>query len=299
MKVSVIIPAYNVAKYIKHTLQSVAIQTYQPHEIIVINDGSTDNTLDIINSFSDKVIVISQRNSGVCAARNAGINRATGEWIAFLDGDDVWHANRLQYHIDALKHLDRRILFSYCWYSHIGTETCDITSPKEPLTHKWSDFLLMPPAVILPSTTLVRRDVKTRFPEWVKAGEADDCIYYNELNQEGGGHFLNQSLVYYRQHPASATRKPNHHVNGWINLYKWASTYPKATSKSIMKHLDELLMITIRNARWKGDWVKYSTLRKYAIKRMGYVKATTLHDLLFHKHIVPIHDGIRRILMRK
>jgi len=89
-KISIVIPAYNVENYIDKCLGSVTSQTYTNLEIIVVNDGSTDNTHSIIKKYiSDKRIVyINQKNSGVSAARNAGIDASTGELIAFVDSDD-------------------------------------------------------------------------------------------------------------------------------------------------------------------------------------------------------------------
>ena len=86
MKVSIIIPAYNAAKYIKRCITSLLNQTYKKIEIIVINDGSTDNTLEMIKDFDIKII--NQNNSGVSCARNKGLQIATGDYITFVDSDD-------------------------------------------------------------------------------------------------------------------------------------------------------------------------------------------------------------------
>ncbi|MDJ0676991.1 MAG: glycosyltransferase family 2 protein [Calothrix sp. MO_167.B42] len=103
-KVSVIIPVHQAEKYIKSTVESVLSQTYQNWEIIIIDDGSTDNSIKICEKFQDKRIhIIRQPNRGVCAARNAGISHATGEYLAFLDADDQWISQKLEKHI---KHLD-------------------------------------------------------------------------------------------------------------------------------------------------------------------------------------------------
>ncbi|WP_088242223.1 glycosyltransferase family 2 protein [Calothrix rhizosoleniae] len=102
-KVSVIIPVYQAEKYIKLTLKSVFLQTYQNFEIIVIDDGSTDKSVEICENFQDKRIhIIKQANRGVCAARNVGISHATGEYLAFLDADDQWIAEKLEKHVEHL-----------------------------------------------------------------------------------------------------------------------------------------------------------------------------------------------------
>lgn len=88
--VSIIIPAYNVAPYIVETLDSVFAQTYRDFEAILINDGSTDETAERIAPFRNRIIYLEQKNSGVMAARNAGLRAARGRYIALLDSDDLW-----------------------------------------------------------------------------------------------------------------------------------------------------------------------------------------------------------------
>ena len=96
MKVSVVIPAYNAEKHIARAIESVLVQTRPADEVIVIDDGSSDGTAEVIRSFGDKVILIQQENAGASVARNAGIKAATGDWIAFLDADDEWLPEKLK-----------------------------------------------------------------------------------------------------------------------------------------------------------------------------------------------------------
>jgi glycosyltransferase involved in cell wall biosynthesis len=101
---SVIIPLYNKEKYIKKTLSKVLEQTFIDFEIIIINDGSTDNSLKEAYSISDKRITIyTQRNSGVSNARNLGIKKASSDYIALLDADDIWNPNHLEEHYNSIK----------------------------------------------------------------------------------------------------------------------------------------------------------------------------------------------------
>ena len=94
---SVIIPLYNKASYFSATVQSVLNQTFTDFELVIINDGSTDNSLEIAQSFDDKRIrIFTKLNGGVSAARNYGIERADREFIAFLDADDHWESNYLE-----------------------------------------------------------------------------------------------------------------------------------------------------------------------------------------------------------
>ncbi|MEZ5856174.1 MAG: glycosyltransferase family 2 protein [Hyphomicrobiaceae bacterium] len=96
MRFSVIIPTYNRAATIADAIESVLAQTHPAHEIIVIDDGSSDATPDSLAKYTDRITVIRQRNAGVSAARNAGLAAATGDWLTFLDSDDVWTRDRLE-----------------------------------------------------------------------------------------------------------------------------------------------------------------------------------------------------------
>jgi glycosyltransferase involved in cell wall biosynthesis len=102
--VSIVIPAYNAAAYIEETIQSIRSQTCPSWEIIVVNDGSTDNTTGIIKSFKDpRVQCITQKNAGVAAARNKGLHFAKGEYVVFFDADDLMTPEFLSARINILK----------------------------------------------------------------------------------------------------------------------------------------------------------------------------------------------------
>ncbi|MBW8015234.1 MAG: glycosyltransferase family 2 protein [Planctomycetes bacterium] len=95
-EISVVIPAYNAEKYVARAIDSVLSQTRRADEIIIVDDGSTDGTAEVVKGYGDKVRYIYQENSGASVARNTGINAATGEWIAFLDCDDEWLGEYLE-----------------------------------------------------------------------------------------------------------------------------------------------------------------------------------------------------------
>ncbi|MBM4104451.1 MAG: glycosyltransferase family 2 protein [Planctomycetes bacterium] len=125
MRISVIIPAYNAAAYIERALRSVLNQTRSADEIIVINDGSTDTTSEILKQYKGKIRIIEQANAGVSAARNTGIRAATGDWIAFLDADDEWLPEKLQLQCELLgRHPELcwatgNFLFCRCQQNHL------------------------------------------------------------------------------------------------------------------------------------------------------------------------------------
>jgi glycosyltransferase involved in cell wall biosynthesis len=113
--ISVVIPAYNAEGTIKETLQSVQKQTFSDFEIIVINDGSTDQTLEVINTVQDsRISVFSYSNGGLPVARNRGILQANGEFITFLDADDLWTPDKLELQLAALQqHPEAGLAYSW------------------------------------------------------------------------------------------------------------------------------------------------------------------------------------------
>ncbi len=119
MKLSVIIPTYNRATLIKRAVDSVLQQVFPASEVIVVDDGSTDNTSAVLSDYGDKIRLINcPINHGVSAARNKGIALARHDWIAFLDSDDAWHSAKLQSQVAALeKNPDYRICHTNeIWY---------------------------------------------------------------------------------------------------------------------------------------------------------------------------------------
>ncbi len=110
--ISVVIPVYNRPKLVKRAIESVLDQSLAANEIIVVDDGSSDDTPLVLESFNDKIKIITQKNSGVSSARNSGIKYAKNRWIALLDSDDIWHEQKLQ--IQLLFHEENpHILFSH------------------------------------------------------------------------------------------------------------------------------------------------------------------------------------------
>ena len=100
--VSVIIPNYNCAEFVDKAIESVLSQTYKNIEIIVVDDGSTDNSIEILSSYLSEITLVSQSNSGVSSARNSGLVKASGEYVCFLDADDVWFSNKIEIQISHL-----------------------------------------------------------------------------------------------------------------------------------------------------------------------------------------------------
>lgn len=101
--ISVIIPTFNRSDFLKKAIESVLLQTYQGFELIVIDDGSTDNTYEIVSEFNNNIVYIKQKNRGAASARNTGIKRAENKFLAFLDSDDCWDKEKLAVQIDEMQ----------------------------------------------------------------------------------------------------------------------------------------------------------------------------------------------------
>lgn len=121
--VSIIMPSWNTGKYIADSIQSVINQTYKDWELIIVDDCSTDNTDKVVQTFKDKRIKYfkNDKNCGAALTRNRALRVAKGEWIAFLDSDDLWKPKKLEYQIKFMKKND--LVFSYHEYEKIDEES--------------------------------------------------------------------------------------------------------------------------------------------------------------------------------
>lgn len=134
--VSVIIPVYNSSKYLKECIDSVLNQTYKNIEVIIIDDNSTDNSVDIINSYKDKRIKLIKfkENSGVSACRNKGIELAKGDYITFIDSDDYWNLNKLKKQVRFIEKNDYTFIYSN--YAFLKNGKKHITNVPKSITYK-------------------------------------------------------------------------------------------------------------------------------------------------------------------
>ena len=160
MEISVVIPTYNRFEVLQRALKSVYSQTFQPKEVIVVDDGSTDDTSKIQNFFP-KIKYFYQKNAGVSSARNLGIKQSKCEWIAFLDSDDEWHKDKLALHVEFHKN-NQDILMSYTderWMRN-GNE---IKIPKKFCKFGGDIFYkCLSHCIIAPSATIINKDLLSK-----------------------------------------------------------------------------------------------------------------------------------------
>ena len=130
-EISVIIPAYNAQKTIKKTLESVIAQNYTDWEIILINDGSTDGTIETVKEIKDsRIKVFNYTNSGVAKARDRGIINSQGKYIAFLDADDFWTPDKLQLQLQVLQNNSQAgVAYSWSYFYYEETQKCVLSNP--------------------------------------------------------------------------------------------------------------------------------------------------------------------------
>ena len=125
--ISVIVPVYNGEKTIRETIESALAQSFSDFELIVINDGSQDSTLDVLASIQDpRIKIFSYPNAGVSASRNRGFDQSSGEFIAFLDADDLWTSDKLEAQLTALQE-NPNAAVAYSWTNFID-ETSQVSS---------------------------------------------------------------------------------------------------------------------------------------------------------------------------
>lgn len=222
MSVSVVIPCYNAAAFLRETLESVFRQTYAPKEIIVIDDGSTDGSAGVAAAFGEQVTVRRQENFGESVARNHGIAAARGEWIAFLDADDLWQPEKLERQIGAVRQAAADVVCVYTdFYFFDGSKPCgDVVRPEHHAQSNCRAAMLCDWCTT-PSCSLVRTDVALRvlFPEETR--HAEDMIFFARLRDEGRFVRVPGALTGYRRSPSQQTKTRDHMLRSVRSRYAW------------------------------------------------------------------------------
>ena len=216
--VSVVIPAYNNELYVADAIDSVLQQDYPALEIIVVDDGSADNTRNIVLAYGDKVRLLTQKNKGSAAARNLGIANAHGKYIAFLDADDVWCKNKISLQVDALSKSGYKMAYSSFirWRPdergrYAAPDSLfgiphhpDTTSAKIVTGWAYADLLL--DCIVWTSSVIVEKDEIEKaglFDESLRKGQ--DYDLWLRLSHQIEMLGLEQPTALYRIHPASIT----------------------------------------------------------------------------------------------
>lgn len=196
--VSVVIPLYNKEQDIKYTLNSVINQSFRDFEIVVVNDGSTDDSLQIVKSLGDtRINIISKENEGVSSARNRGIKEAKYKWVALLDGDDIWEINHLEALLQAIDKFPEKKFFATNLQENGHNQRID-TINFFVLDDFYSSYLSMK-TIVNSSTTLIHKSVFEKvggFNEVLVRGE--DIDMWDRIAQEYQMVKVDLATVYYR-----------------------------------------------------------------------------------------------------
>lgn len=157
MQISVVIPAFNRAHTLPRALDSVAQQTLAPAEVVVVDDGSTDGTSDLLATCYPSVTRLRQENRGVSAARNRGILHATSPWIALLDSDDSWQPNKLAWQSEAVRDTDFHLCHTGEIWIREGRQIKQ--KPRHAKSGGWIFRKCLPLCAVSPSAVLIHRSV--------------------------------------------------------------------------------------------------------------------------------------------
>ena len=199
--VSVIIPNYNYASYVREAIDSVLAQDYPSVEVIVVDDGSSDDSRAVIESYGDKVRAIFQQNQGVCATRNNGVKVSRGEFVAFLDADDAWMPSKISRQMERFANPDVGLV-------HVGVSHIDGAGKviREDVEGKEgrvaSDLLLLKPVILGGgSGVVIRRHIFDAVGGFdTRLSTSADWELYYRIATRCEVAFVPEALVRYRVH---------------------------------------------------------------------------------------------------
>ena len=208
IRVSVIIPAYNGDRYLAEAIESVLRQTYSEYEIIVVDDGSTDNTPEIVRQYGDRINYLFQANQGVAASRNLGLAAARGEYIAFLDQDDVFLPHKLSVQVDLLDRDSNLGLVNSGWQivDRVGTLKAAVQPWQQIPDLSYANLIVWKPVFL--GAMLFRRSWLERSGGFDSTlSQTPDVDLVMRLAMMGcPAAWVEQTTVKYRQHEANASK---------------------------------------------------------------------------------------------
>ena len=229
--VSVIIPNYNYAEYLQESIDSVLNQDYPAIEIIVVDDGSTDNSSCILESYGSKIKVLQISNSGAPTARNFGLMNAHGSYIAYLDSDDFWISTKITTQVKRIKETKTDLV--YCQMAILETKSNFRTVSNESREGNFRhEFLRNPTKTPFPpSTVLMTRNLVARVGMWDTKfkSPAEDFDYFRRCAKFTDFSIADGVLVVHRNHAKSLTSSSllKYYLDNRLGLIKlFADEYP-------------------------------------------------------------------------
>ena len=245
--VSAIIPVFNGAQYLAKAIDSVLAQTYSPIEVIAIDDGSTDESPEILAGYGDKICCIRQVNRGVGAARNRGILAARGEYVAFLDQDDWWYPQKIERQLAALANSDVGFVHTHTVYFDDVTQTfCPPLDPEaKPEEYVgWCFEKLLFGNAICNSSVLVRRELFAQVglcDPIIEGNTVQDYDLWLRLSQVTPFAYVGEPLTVFRLHSHQGTSNHRMMLREQIKvLQRRLPGLPSALRHSVARRLARL-----------------------------------------------------------
>lgn len=237
-KVSIIMPAYNSEKFIKSAINSVIKQTYENWELLIIDDGSGDKTLNIIEKFSNNESRIksipNKSNNGVSDSRNKGIKLAKGEWIAFLDSDDIWHPKKLKMQLETarLKSAD----FIYTGVTYIN-EKDEFYNGTFSVPEKVNYSKLLKQNFISCSSVLIKKEKFNQIKMENDDIHEDYAVWLRLLKTGGFAYAVNKPLLIYRISKSSKSGNKFKTFRMTYNVFRFIKINPLVSIYYTFSHI--------------------------------------------------------------
>lgn len=236
--ISIVMPAYNCEKIIAESIDSVIRQTYQNWELLVLDDGSKDNTLQIINEFTVKDSRIkslpNEANKGVSATRNRGIELAQGNWIAFLDSDDMWEPSKLEKQMKIAKEKSSEFLFTGASYiNEEGDPYKGIFEVPEKVTYK----KLRNQNVISCSSVLIKKKYFKNIKMEKDEMHEDYAVWLRVLKLGVTAHGVNEPLLIYRISKNSKSGNKLKTVKMTYKVFRFIGINPIGSAYFMARHV--------------------------------------------------------------
>ena len=204
--VSVIIPNYNYANYIVDSIESVINQSYRNVEIIVVDDGSTDNSVEVIEKYGKSVTLIQKKNSGVSAARNYGMRVAKGDFICFLDSDDSWDPEKIKLQISKFTSCEIGVVYSSINLCDEGLNHLEVVKAlyKGDIEYLYYKFPTASIVLLGCSSAMIRSELARSVGEFdTLLHTSADWDYFRRLSKRTKVEFVDEPIVNYRRHVSS------------------------------------------------------------------------------------------------
>jgi glycosyltransferase involved in cell wall biosynthesis len=262
-RVSITMPAYNAERYIAEAIESILAQTYRSWELIVTDDGSLDHTAEIVEAFSvrdRRIRCIRQKNSGLSVARNSGIKLTTGEFVAFLDADDLWMPEKLALQVQAIVQLESDLIFSdgFLFKDNDTTnESVSFGTIQGRFTGAEIFPLLFTNNRIPILSVLVRRSaldkVKLFNESLVGCEGCEDYDLWMRLAEDGAVFYgMPQHLVRYRRHSGAMTASEFTAIPRMINVLKKHASRPGLLHSQVKRRFRELYRPLLAHSKEEG-----------------------------------------------